>query len=63
MDRLFVLAAALIFAGALSGILSGGLYHATGTGSGSFAVVNRFTGSAWDCNLGYCDPYRYKNLN
>ncbi|MGH2198718.1 hypothetical protein ACQ1Z2_14315 [Enterococcus faecalis] len=44
MDRIYVLAAAIV----LAGFLSGGVYSVTGTGN-SGMIVNRFTGSAWSC--------------
>ncbi len=50
MDRLFFLAAAIVIAG----LLSGGIYSATGTGNGFGLVVNRFTGTVWTCNFTSC---------
>jgi hypothetical protein len=55
MDRLLILAMAIVIAGALSG----GLY--TTSGSNGVYVVNRFTGSAWFCGLGTCIPFKYSN--
>lgn len=61
MDRLYILAIAFILAGALSGLLSGGLFQLSGAGGAGFAVVNRLTGSVWFCGIGSCTPYRYDN--
>jgi hypothetical protein len=52
MDRLVILAVAIVIAGALSG----GLYTATGQGTGGAIVVNRFTGNGWYCAALLCFP-------
>jgi hypothetical protein len=49
MDRIYILAIAIVIAGALSG----GLYTAAG-GNGSGYVINRFTGSGWYCGAMQC---------
>jgi hypothetical protein len=46
MDRLYVLAIAIL----LSGILSGGVYTIAAAGNGSTLVMNRFTGSVLFCS-------------
>lgn len=52
MDRLVILAGALV----LAGFLSGDLYTATGQGTGGAIVVNRFTGNGWYCGAMNCFP-------
>ena len=55
MDRLFVLGAAIL----LAGLLSGGVYSVSGSGSGTAIVINKFTGAVWSC--GYqCTRTDYK---
>lgn len=56
MDRIYILAAAIL----LAGFLSGGIYTAAGNGaSGGTKVLNRFTGGLWDCDHNTCTPVRY----
>ena len=50
MDRLIILAIAIVIAGALSG----GLYSISGTGNGMSMVINRFTGTVWNCTILDC---------
>ena len=57
MDRMFVLAAALIVAG----LLSGGIYSIAGTNNGSAMVVNRFTGHVSFCSMLHCADVRNSN--
>ncbi len=57
MDRLYILAVALV----LAGFLSGGIYTVTGAGN-SGIIVNRFTGNAWDC-FGLCKPIPFRISN
>jgi hypothetical protein len=60
MDRLFILAIAIMIAGALSG----GFYSVAGTPGGGAMIINRLTGSVWDCTAIGCDPIPYrKNSN
>jgi hypothetical protein len=54
MDRLYILAIAIVIAGSLSG----GFYSVTGMGNGS-AVINRFTGSTWACDYSGCVRLRF----
>ena len=56
MDKLFILAAAIL----LAGFLSGGIYTVAGT-QGSTTIVNRFTGKAWFCAAKTCYPIEYSN--
>jgi hypothetical protein len=56
MDRMTVFAVGLVIAG----LLSGGIYQISDAGTGSYAVVNRFTGSTWFC-AGNCRPQKYEN--
>jgi hypothetical protein len=60
MDRLYVLAIAIVIAGALSG----GVYSVSGA-NGSAHIVNRFTGSTWYCGATTClrAAYRGENSN
>jgi hypothetical protein len=60
MDRLIILAMAIVMAGALSGA-SGGLYSVAGTGTGTSVVINRFTAKAWTCNVLFCEPLAFRN--
>ena len=60
MDRLIILAMAIVMAGALSGV-SGGLYSIAGTGTGTSVVINRFTAKAWTCNVLFCEPLAFRN--
>jgi len=57
MDKLFVLATAI----ALAGFLSGGLYQLAPNGgsAGGSKVLNRLTGSVWDCDYRECSPIKY----
>lgn len=54
LDRLMILAIAIVIAGALSG----GLY--TTTGDNSAYVVNRFTGHVWFCGF-ECKALKYSD--
>jgi hypothetical protein len=56
MDRLLMLAIAIVIAGALSG----GVYSIAGSGTGNSVVINRFTGKVWTCNLIACDPLEFR---
>jgi hypothetical protein len=59
MDRVIVLAVALVMAG----FVSGGIYTASSNGaSGGVTIMNRFTGTAWSC-FNSCEPVQYKNSN
>jgi hypothetical protein len=60
MDRLIILAIAIMIAGALSGA-SGGLYSVAGTGTGTSVIVNRFTAKAWTCNIIYCESMAFRD--
>jgi hypothetical protein len=55
MDRLYILAIAIVIAGALSG----GVYSVTTMGNNGSAVINRFTGSTWACDNTGCIRLRY----
>lgn len=55
MDRLYILAIAIVIAGALSG----GVYSVSARGNAGIAVINRFTGSTWGCDLSGCIQLRY----
>jgi len=57
MDRLFVLAAALVVAG----FLSGGIYTASSNGQGFTMVVNRFNGNVVACSVAACGPVKNTN--
>jgi hypothetical protein len=57
MDRLLVFAIAIVIAGALNG----GLYTATGQGTGGAIIVNRFTGNGWYCGALQCFPLKWNN--
>lgn len=59
MDRLFILAAALVVAG----FLSGGLYTVAGQGTGGALVVNRFTGNGWYCGAMNCFRMNWRDSN
>lgn len=59
MDRLYILAAALV----LAGFLSGGIYTASGGGNGASIVVNRFTGAGWYCAAMNCFRLREQISN
>lgn len=59
MDRLVILAGAL----ALAGLLSGGLYTATGQGTGGAVIVNRFTGNGWYCGAMNCVRLNWRDQN
>jgi hypothetical protein len=54
MDRLYILAIAIVIAGALSG----GVYSVAGTGTGGSIMFNRFTGSSWYCAAPECFPVK-----
>jgi hypothetical protein len=58
MDRLMILAVAIVIAGALSG----GVYSASGSYSNAI-VINRFTGTVWNCNLLSCIQIARGNSN
>ena len=58
MDRLFILAIAIVIAGALSG----GVYTSAGSGSGGVVITNKFTGSSTFCATTVCRPMQL-NLN
>ena len=58
MDRLVILAVAIVIAGGLSG----GIYTTVGT-QGTSMIVNRFTGSAWNCIVDSCSPARFRISN
>jgi hypothetical protein len=60
MDRLIILALAIVIAGALSGA-SGGLYSVAGTGTGTSIIINRFTAKAWTCSILFCEPMAFRN--
>lgn len=51
MDRLYILAIALVLAGAMSG----GVFSVS-HGNGNSTIINRFTGKGWFCNLRVCYP-------
>jgi hypothetical protein len=57
MDRIYILAVAIVIAGACSG----GLYSVAGIDNSSALIVNRFTGGGWYCGLGSCSPLRSDN--
>ncbi|MGY3075350.1 hypothetical protein ACVWZZ_001721 [Bradyrhizobium sp. LM6.10] len=59
MDRLFVLAGAIV----LAGFLSGGVYSVTGGERGNSTIINRFTGSVWGCTILECTPTAFKISN
>jgi hypothetical protein len=59
MDRLFILAAAILIAG----VFSGGLYSTASMGTYGSIVLNRFTGDAWQCGIGSCVKMAYKTSN
>jgi hypothetical protein len=54
MDRLFIIAIAIMIAG----VLSGGLYSVGGMSNG-FSVINRITGSTWACDYTGCVKLHY----
>jgi hypothetical protein len=59
MDRMIILAIAVVIAGALSG----GIYAVSGAGAANAFVVNRLTGSVWICSS-RCEPVpTYRNSN
>lgn len=60
MDRLVILAVAIVVAGALSGA-GGGIYSVAGTGTGTAMIVNRFTAKVWTCNISYCEPMAFRD--
>jgi hypothetical protein len=52
MDRLYIIAIAVVIVGALSG----GVYSVAGMGNSGSIVINRFTGA---CDLTGCMKLRY----
>ena len=52
----WIVAAALVIAG----LMSGGRYAVSGAGQGNAIVVDRLTGSAWNCWSRECTPVTYK---
>jgi hypothetical protein len=59
MGRIFILAIAIVAAGALSG----GFYSVTTMGNTGATVINRFTGDAWVCDYTGCVKLQYKISN
>jgi hypothetical protein len=55
MDRLYIIAIAVVIVGALSG----GVYSVAGMGNSGSIVINRFTGKTWACDLTGCMKLRY----
>jgi hypothetical protein len=58
MDRIYILAAAI----ALAGALSGGLYSVSGS-MGNAVMINRLTGSMWMCSLAGCQQTKFQISN
>ena len=56
MDRLYILAIAIVIAGALSG----GFYSVSNSSTGP-TIINRFTDSMWDCTAAGCERVPYTN--
>lgn len=47
MDRLAIIALAIVIAG----LLSGGVYSVSSSGLSTAIIINRFTGAAWSCSV------------
>lgn len=59
MDRLMILAIALLFAG----FLSGGIYTTSPQGNAGAVIVNRFTGNGWYCGATNCFRLNWRESN
>jgi hypothetical protein len=57
MDRLIILALAIVVAG----FLNGGVYAVSGGGSAFPIVMIRFTGQVWSCSVVACSTVKYAN--
>jgi hypothetical protein len=58
MDRMIIFGVAVV----IGGFLVGGIYQISDAGTGSYAIVNKFTGSTWFC-AGGCKFQKYENPN